>query len=128
MRRMEKQINNLKEPAPKFFGDIKEDVIFPNSKELVEKNWNNRNQLIKDLSVFETVIKNLYQQASDSTKYKSEKEKLASKVKKLEEELKLAKSDVEYYKQELYMVSVKSKMTSERLNNNFENVLEINPK
>ena len=127
MRRMGKQINNLKEPTPKFFGDTKEDVVFPNIKELVEKNWNNKNQLIKDLSVFETVIKELYQQASDSAKYKSEKEKLSSKVKKLEEELKLAKSDVEHYKQELYKVSLKSKMTSERLNNNLENVLEINP-
>ncbi|PGV87383.1 hypothetical protein [Bacillus thuringiensis] len=128
MRRMEKQIDNLKEPTPKFFGDLKEDVIFPNIRELVEKNWSNKNQLIKDLSVFETVIKDLYQQASDSMKYKNEKEKLASKVKKLEEELKIAKSDVEYYKQELYKVSVRSKMTSERLNDNLENVLEINPK
>lgn len=128
MRRMGKQIDNLKEPTPKFFGDLKEEVIFPNIRELVEKNWNNKNQLIKDLSVFETVIKDLYQQASDSMKYKNEKEKLASKVKKLEEELKIAKSDVEYYKQELYKVSVRSKMTSERLNDNLENVLEINPK
>ncbi|MEE6141201.1 hypothetical protein V2151_05075 [Bacillus cereus] len=128
MRRMGKQIDNLKEPTPKFFGDLKEDVIFPNIRELVEKNWNNKNQLIKDLSVFETVIKDLYQQACKSMKYKNEKEKLTSKVKKLEEELKIAKSDVEYYKQELYKVSVKSKMTSERLNDNLENVLEINPK
>ncbi|ANC19293.1 hypothetical protein OCB02_18960 [Bacillus cereus] len=128
MRRMGKQIDNLKEPTPKFFGDLKEDVIFPNIRELVEKNWNNKNQLIKDLSVFETVIKDLYQQACESMKYKNEKEKLTSKVKKLEEELKIAKSDVEYYKQELYKVSVKSKMTSERLNDNLENVLEINPK
>lgn len=128
MRRMGKQIDNLKEPTPKFFGDLKEDVIFPNIRELVEKNWNNKNQLIKDLSVFETVIKDLYQQAYESMKYKNEKEKLTSKVKKLEEELKIAKSDVEYYKQELYKVSVRSKMTSERLNDNLENVLEINPK
>lgn len=128
MRRMEKQINNLKEPTLKFFGEIQEDVIFSNIKEIVEKNWNNRNQLIKDLSVFESVIKDLYQQASDSAKYKSEKEKLVLKVKKLEEELKIAKSDTEYYKQELYQVSIKSKMTSERLNNNLDNVLEINPK
>ncbi len=128
MRRMGKQIDNLKGPTPKFFGDLKEDVIFPNIRELVEKNWNNKNQLIKDLSVFETVIKDLYQQACESMKYKNEKEKLTSKVKKLEEELKIAKSDVEYYKQELYKVSVKSKMTSERLNDNLENVLEINPK
>ncbi|MGF9940196.1 hypothetical protein ABEX73_20070 [Bacillus anthracis] len=128
MRRMGKQIDNLKEPTPKFFGDLKEDVIFPNIRELVEKNWNNKNQLIKDLSVFETVIKDLYQQACESMKYKNEKEKLTSKVKRLEEELKIAKSDVEYYKQELYKVSVRSKMTSERLNDNLENVLEINPK
>ena len=77
---MGKQINNLKEPNLKFFGE-KEDVIFPNIKELVEKNWNNKNQLIKDLLVFETVIKELYQEASDSENYKSEKEKLALRIK-----------------------------------------------
>ncbi|KMQ18036.1 hypothetical protein P3F89_16210 [Bacillus tropicus] len=128
MRRMGKQINNLKEPNLKFFGEKKEDVIFPNIKELVEKNWNNKNQLIKDLLVFETVIKELYQEASDSEKYKSEKEKLALRIKNLEKELRIAKSDVEYYKQEIYKVSIKSKMNSERINNNLENVLDINPK
>ena len=103
-------------------------MIFPNIKELVEKNWNNKNQLIKDLLVFETVIKELYQEASDSENYKSEKEKLALRIKNLEKELRIAKSDVEYYKQEIYKVSIKSKMNSERINNNLENVLDINPK
>jgi hypothetical protein len=128
MRRMDEQIRNLKEPTPKFFGEIKEDVIFPNIKELVEKNWNNKTQLIKDFTVFETVIKELYQQAIHTNKYKSEKEKLSAKVKKLEDGLRLAKSDVEYYKQELYKVSIQSKMTTERINKNLENVLDINPK
>ncbi|CAG7611053.1 hypothetical protein PAESOLCIP111_01325 [Paenibacillus solanacearum] len=127
MRRMSKVIQNIKEPTPKFFGEVREDLILPNIPEIIDKNWNNRNQMIKDLMLFEKIIRDLYQKSRDYEKFANEKEKMSEKIKKLEGELKLAKADVDYYKNELYKVSIKSKKTSERLNNNLQNVLEITP-
>ncbi len=127
MRRMGDRIYNLKQPNMKVFGELKDDVVFPNITEIIDKNWGNKKDLVKDLSVYEKVIQDLYKQAIGYSKLKIENEKLNSKVIKLEREVKITKSDVEHYKNELYKLSIKSKMPTEALNNGIKDVLEINP-
>ncbi|WP_410254782.1 hypothetical protein [Bacillus anthracis] len=121
------RIYNLKQPNMKVFGELKDDVVFPNITEIIDKNWGNKKDLVKDLSVYEKVIQDLYKQAIGYSKLKIENEKLNSKVIKLEREVKITKSDVEHYKNELYKLSIKSKMPTEALNNGIKDVLEINP-
>jgi hypothetical protein len=129
-RRMDKQIKELKSSLQLDLGGsgTKEYVQFPNISNVVETHWNNKQQMIASFKMYEDTIMRFYNDALAYHKHKHEVAKLKSQLKEIKEELKIARSEKNYYKNEVRELSILSKNITERKERNLKNVLDIKEK
>ena len=98
----------------------------PNVSELVNANYGNKNKLIKALSKYTEYINVLY---NDAQAYQLEKEKnetLLTEIDDLKLQLKKAKDDTNFYKDEMKRMALDSTSLKKRKEQNIkENVIQI---
>lgn len=127
MRRMGKQIQRLKSSVRTEFGGKgnEEFIVLPNPVDIVEKNWNNKAQMISDLKVYYETIQKFYDQAQAYNQFVEQIKTLKASIEDLQSQLKVARNDADFYKKEVQKLSILSKNSSERIDKNLRNVLEI---
>ncbi|WNF38504.1 hypothetical protein RJD24_08830 [Bacillaceae bacterium IKA-2] len=101
-------------------------VTFPNIIETVETYWNNKKKMVIALRDYDKVIQDFYKDAK--AKYETEKEnrRLKLEIQKLQQELKLAKSNEEHYKKRYLETSVQSQSPTQRAEKDLKDILDIN--
>lgn len=92
-RRMKKEIDRLNMRVSNINADNFEQINLPNVRDIVEKNWNNKENLIEDLLSLNNYINNLWDKAI-------QQEKSAIEIQKLNDLIDSLKLENEYLKQE----------------------------
>lgn len=101
----------------------------PNVEELVNTNYANKKKLIKALSSYSSYINKLYETSLLYQKQQEEFEKLEQEVNDLQKQLEKAKSDIEFYKNEMKKMTIDSTSLKLRKEKGIKNnVLSINDK
>ncbi|WP_147533380.1 hypothetical protein [Bacillus marasmi] len=129
-RKMGEKIEKLKNTVQADFGGRggKEYIPIPNPSEIVDTHWNNKKEMIASFQMYEETIQKFYEDAKAYHEKKEEVVKLKKKISELQEELRIAYSDVEFYKQQLKEVSILSKSPTQREQHKLKNVLDLKEK
>ncbi|MCY9659525.1 hypothetical protein P5G65_23755 [Paenibacillus chondroitinus] len=125
LRRMQPVLDELNEPVA-VTSTGTNTLPMPNVVELVEKNWNNKTALIRDLQHFQETLDSLYDQAKQYFEVNKELEDLKIEISKHEREVKELRKESKYYKDLYYKTSVKSTYNVFQEDEGLSNVISIN--
>ncbi|CAN7201127.1 hypothetical protein LJR153_000573 [Paenibacillus sp. LjRoot153] len=125
LRRMQSVLNELNEPI-KVTGSGKNTLPMPNIVELVEKNWNNKTAMIRDLQHFQETLDSLYEQAKQYFELNQKVEHLTKEILDQQRKNKELKKESKYYKDLYYKTAVKSTYNAFQEEEGLNNVISIN--
>lgn len=125
MRRMKSVLDQLNEPTT-FLSNEENTLPLPNIKELIEKNWNNKTELIKALSHYNEMLQDLFKQAKRYTIEVEKTEQLLIKSAEKDRLMKELKTELKHYKSRYYEAAVKSTYHAFQEEEGLKNVISIN--
>lgn len=128
MRRKKVDIEKLKNNTIQIdFGGSGEKsyIIFEDVVKLIEKNWNNKSGMIRDFKIYQEVAMSLYDKAKESYEMKERVKKYKNEVVVLRDELKIAKKDIEYYRERYLSVTIQSASMADRKKEGLNDVMGV---
>ncbi|MED4354353.1 hypothetical protein P9265_18840 [Schinkia azotoformans] len=127
-RRIEDYINELNKPIILTDMGAVKDIFFPNIEEIFEKHKNNNQKIIQELSFFEQMFRQIYQELSETKKKLTSLEGLPEVIKKQEEELKSFQKKADHYENLYKTLVITSAFSHLRENKGIEeNLIQFKP-
>jgi len=90
--------------------------------------WNNKKAMIRDYIIYQEVSMNFYEKVKKFHEIEGRAKKYKSEINQLKEELRLARKDVESYKDQYLSVTVHSANIASRKEEGLKDVLGVDSK